>query len=284
MGKIVAIMNRKGGVGKTTTALCLAGGLAARGARVLMVDLDQQHNATKQYGAAIDGVTTVYDLLTDRSARAADGIQRTARGDIIAGDDLVNNVEAEMSGMLSRETMLADALAPVRGEYDWIVVGLPAGARHSRGQRFGGGGPPDRPHAMRRLLHGLLRGGQEARRPGDRVPEAQPRARDLWHAHHAVRAEAAAHPELRRAAARPRGGGGYACFRDTDQALLQGARGSATRRPPRRVRSGLYYRRRLLGLGGRDRRGGAARLSTPRQTVRRYGNADLRTAVPTAVR
>lgn len=125
MGKIVAIMNRKGGVGKTTTALCLAGGLAARGARVLMVDLDQQHNATKQYGAAIDGVTTVYDLLTDRSARAADGIQRTARGDIIAGDDLVNNVEAEMSGMLSRETMLADALAPVRGEYDWIVVDCP---------------------------------------------------------------------------------------------------------------------------------------------------------------
>lgn len=122
MSTTIAIINRKGGVGKTTTSLCMADALRARGKKTLLVDLDQQHNATKQYGAEIEGKTTAFDLLTDAKADLADAVQTTECGDIVAGDDLINRAEAEMSGLTGRDFMLADALAKVKDAYDFVII------------------------------------------------------------------------------------------------------------------------------------------------------------------
>lgn len=127
MGKMIAIINRKGGVSKTTTALALAEQLQERGKKVLLVDLDQQHNGTLQYGASIEGVATVYDLMTDEDCGAAECVQATDAGDIIAGDDLVNNLETNLSNMVGRDTVLADKLAPLKDDYDCIVIDCPPG-------------------------------------------------------------------------------------------------------------------------------------------------------------
>lgn len=120
--KTIAIINRKGGVGKTTTALCFAEGLQKENKNVLLIDLDQQHNSTKQYAAQIEGKTTVYDLLTDKAADIKDALQHTESGDIIAGDDLVNRAEAEMAGLTGRDFMLADAIAQIDNNYDYIII------------------------------------------------------------------------------------------------------------------------------------------------------------------
>ena len=120
--KVVAVINRKGGVGKTTTTLCMSEGLQNANKKVLLVDLDQQHNSTKQYDAKIEGITTVYDILTNPKADLLDAVQHTHCGDIIAGDDLVNRAEAEMAGLTGRDFMLADAFEKLRSSYDYIVI------------------------------------------------------------------------------------------------------------------------------------------------------------------
>lgn len=119
---VYAISNGKGGSGKSTTALCLVEALHARGKRALLVDLDQQCNATCQFGAHVDGRATVYDLLTDEGADVREAVQATPHGDIIAGDKLLAKAEAEMASMTCRETRLADHLEELRGEYDYIVI------------------------------------------------------------------------------------------------------------------------------------------------------------------
>lgn len=119
---IYAVSNGKGGSGKSTTALCLVEAWHEQGRKALLVDLDQQCNATCQFGAEVDGRTTVYDLLTDEAADVREAVQRTDHGDIIAGDRLLARVEAEMASMTCRETRLADHLESLRDEYDRIVI------------------------------------------------------------------------------------------------------------------------------------------------------------------
>ncbi len=119
----IGIVNKKGGVGKTTTALCLADELRARGARVLLVDLDQQHNATKQFGAEIDGQTTSYDLFTDPDVKTKEAIQHTEAGDVVAGDSLNNKVDLELAHVLiGRESRIRNALEQIKSSYDFIVL------------------------------------------------------------------------------------------------------------------------------------------------------------------
>lgn len=122
--RVVAIANQKGGVGKTTTALCLADALRARGRSVLLVDLDQQANATRAYGARSEGVATVYDVLMGEVGDARAAVQATARGDILAGDLLLSQAEAEMAGMTCRECLLADAMEGLvsGGAYDYVLI------------------------------------------------------------------------------------------------------------------------------------------------------------------
>lgn len=127
--RVIAIFNQKGGVGKTTTALSMSAALRASGRSVLLVDLDQQANATTAYGAETDGVPTAYDILTRRETEAESAIQSTAHGDIIPGDLALASVESEMSSMICRETILSRAMSKVvrGGAYDYVVIDCPPG-------------------------------------------------------------------------------------------------------------------------------------------------------------
>ena len=122
--RTIAIANQKGGVGKTTTTLCLADSLRRLGRRTLGVDLDQQANATRTYGVRTDGVATTYDILTGRVRDASGAVVSTPSGDIVPGDIAMAGVEVEMAGMTCRETVLADAMAGVvaGGAYDYVII------------------------------------------------------------------------------------------------------------------------------------------------------------------
>jgi chromosome partitioning protein len=126
-GRIVAISNQKGGVGKTTTAINLAASLAALDREILVVDLDPQSNATSGLGfpRAKDG-PNAYDVLSGDSP-AADAIRATAFPNLSllpSGRDLVG-AEVELVNERGRESRLRDALEPVRERFDTLFVDCP---------------------------------------------------------------------------------------------------------------------------------------------------------------
>lgn len=104
--KTIAICNHKGGVGKTALSMAIAEGLHRKGKRTLLVDLDQQMNATQQAKIDTTDEVTVYDLLTSFDYTAKDGIKHFDGGDIIPGDVLVSNAESDMAKLDTRLTML----------------------------------------------------------------------------------------------------------------------------------------------------------------------------------
>ena len=81
---------------KTTTATCLATGLANEGYKTLLVDMDPQTNATDTYRAKTEGTGTLYDLMVDGDTE--DIIQHTELGDIIAGDQLLKDADKQITG------------------------------------------------------------------------------------------------------------------------------------------------------------------------------------------
>lgn len=127
MGKIIAIANQKGGVGKTTTAINLSACVANTGKRVLLIDIDPQGNSTS--GLGIDRVTlkkSSYDVLVGQSS-ALEAITTTMMKtlDIMpANIDLVG-AEVELVSMIARETMLKRALEEVKNLYDYIFMDCP---------------------------------------------------------------------------------------------------------------------------------------------------------------
>jgi len=127
MARIVAVANQKGGVGKTTTAINLAASVATRGYRVLLVDFDPQGNASSGVGYTRDRIElTIYDVLVGDVA-TADVIRPTeitTLSVIPANTDLVG-AEIELIGADRRERHLADALAPVIGAFDYVVIDCP---------------------------------------------------------------------------------------------------------------------------------------------------------------
>jgi len=125
--RIFCIANQKGGVGKTTTTVNLAAGLAQEGQRVLVVDLDPQGNATM--GSGVDKralESTVYDVLLE-SATVAEARRRSPKGgyDVLGANRELAGAEVELVELDRRERRLRGALEAVAAEYDFVLVDCP---------------------------------------------------------------------------------------------------------------------------------------------------------------
>jgi chromosome partitioning protein len=125
--KIIAVANQKGGVGKTTTAIHLAAGLALEGHPSLLVDMDPQGNASAGLGfsPAIESVG-IYDLLINGTP-LPDVIRKTAVTglDLIAADTRLHGAEIELVPRLARERILAEAFSNLGNEYEYVVLDCP---------------------------------------------------------------------------------------------------------------------------------------------------------------
>ncbi len=128
MGRVIAIANQKGGVGKTTTAINLGASLAVAERRTLIVDIDPQGNATSGVGIAKEeDLPTIYDVLVEgRGIRDCiqTGLHFPSLDVLPSNRDLVG-AEIELVGREERERILAGALGEVRHEYDFILVDCP---------------------------------------------------------------------------------------------------------------------------------------------------------------
>jgi chromosome partitioning protein len=123
--RIVAIMNQKGGVGKTTTTLNLGAALAEAGRRVLLVDLDPQANLTRGLGVEVEGLeSSTYDALTNPRADLNRIIQATRweKLDIAPSHIDLSGAEIEMVPMYGRETRLAQSLGEIPSRYEYVLV------------------------------------------------------------------------------------------------------------------------------------------------------------------
>ncbi|MGO1295920.1 MAG: ParA family protein [Vibrio sp.] len=127
MGKIVAIANQKGGVGKTTTCINLAASMAATKRKVLVIDLDPQGNATMASGVDKYQVeATAYELLVEDAA-FEDVVVHNTTGhyDLIAANGDVTAAEIKLMEVFAREVRLKNAISAVRDSYDYIFIDCP---------------------------------------------------------------------------------------------------------------------------------------------------------------
>ena len=127
MGRIIAIANQKGGVGKTTTSINLAASIAEMGKRVLAIDLDPQGNMTSGLGVDKNEVeNTVYELMLDECS-----INESIQDTVVKGLRLIpSNVnlagaEIELLGINDKEYILKTAVDYIRDDYDFIVIDCP---------------------------------------------------------------------------------------------------------------------------------------------------------------
>jgi chromosome partitioning protein len=127
MARILAVANQKGGVGKTTTSINLAAGLAMAGRRVLLVDLDPQGNATM--GSGVDKRTlraTVYHVLLGSATLPSVRVRSQSGGyDLIPANRELAGAEVELVDLPERETRLKRALETVEGAYDYVLIDCP---------------------------------------------------------------------------------------------------------------------------------------------------------------
>lgn len=127
MAQIFCIANQKGGVGKTTTTVNLAAGLAQIGQRVLMVDLDPQGNATM--GSGIDKRAleySIYDVLLESATVVEARVRADRCGyDVLGANRELAGAEVEMVTLDRREKRLKTALVEVAGDYDYILIDCP---------------------------------------------------------------------------------------------------------------------------------------------------------------
>ena len=120
--KTVAVINQKGGVGKSTTAMALGAGLIRKRKRVLFVDLDAQGNLTFALGGESGGGGSLAVLTRELSV--ADAIRSTPGGDLLPSTPALSGADKTLS-TIGKEFRLREALAQVADEYDWAVVDTP---------------------------------------------------------------------------------------------------------------------------------------------------------------
>ena len=125
MGRIIAVANQKGGVGKTTTAVSLSAFLAGDGLETLLLDADPQGNSTSGLGVSTGGKTTYEVLIGGLGAGEAILPTRVHRLSLLPADIRLAAAEVELVGLPRREHRLRDALADIKGRFDYVLIDCP---------------------------------------------------------------------------------------------------------------------------------------------------------------
>ena len=128
MGKIIAIANQKGGVGKSTTAINLSACLAATGRKILVIDLDPQGNTTSGLGIERRELeSSVYELLIDDEIKAKETVVTTDYDELrlIPSSEGLAGSEIELFELEDREFRLKTKLDSIKGKYDYIIIDCP---------------------------------------------------------------------------------------------------------------------------------------------------------------
>lgn len=137
MARVIGVLNQKGGVGKTTTSTNLGAALAAKGKKVLLVDLDAQSNLTTHLGLTGPSEAdnpiqsrpipefSIYDVLKGLKKMSEVVIHRSDRLDVIPSSLLLSAADLEFGGVVGRELMLKRALNDFVGNYDFVIIDCP---------------------------------------------------------------------------------------------------------------------------------------------------------------